>query len=204
METAQSLLKSSDTASRGFSELNEVFDYLGESTKDVQFDITLARGLDYYTGFICEVNSNESEMGSIGGGGRYDNLTEMFGLKNMSGVGVSLGAERIYDIMLELGKFPDSVKDSANAIFVSFDEESLKYSYKMAQELRQSDIDVDIYPEATKIGKQMKYADQRGFKYAVLVGSNERQADRYLLRNMKSGDEKLVDAEELKRELKIY
>jgi histidyl-tRNA synthetase len=189
---------------KGVKELEQCFSYLSESAihNSLQFDCTLARGLNYYTGCIYEVVSNETEMGSIGGGGRYDDLTEVFGLKGMSGVGISFGAERIFDIMETLNRFPKKIKSSADLLFLSFDEEALKTSFKLASMLRKEGFSIDVYPEPLKMKKQMKYANDTGVPYACIIGSHEMEARELTIKRMEDGHQTTISFSTLKDSLK--
>lgn len=199
-------LKNSETGLKGIQELEAFHSYLDSSplSNEVSFDITLARGLNYYTGCIFEVQSKETNMGSIGGGGRYDDLTGVFGMKGMSGVGISFGAERIFDIMEELGKFPKEAKEQANIIFLAFDPESHRFAFSAVTQLRAAGISADIYPEPAKFQKQMTYANRRGFAFAAIVGENERSQGKITLKNMNSGEQALLSLDELLQKLKQF
>lgn len=201
----KSWMTGSDAGITGIEELEECFSYLERSVihNHVSFDITLARGLNYYTGCIYEVVSNETEMGSIGGGGRYDDLTEVFGLKGMSGVGISFGAERIYDIMETLGRFPEDIRSSADLIFLSFDKEALKTGFVLASELRQEGFSVDLYPEPAKMKKQMKYANDAGIPYVCIIGSHEIESRELTIKRMDDGQQTTVPFGNLKESLKF-
>lgn len=189
-------LADSETGMLGVSEMKEVMDYMSDYTLNnkIEFDFTLARGLSYYTGCIIEVVADTAtypdlKMGSLSGGGRYADLTSMFGLKDMSGVGVSFGAERIYDVMEECNLFPESVTKSIDIFFVSFDNESHRYAYKQVSALRAAGISADIYPEATKMKKQMKYANGTGAPYVAIIGSDEVEAGAIAVKEMTTGDQ---------------
>ena len=161
-------------------------------------DITLARGLNYYTGVIVEVvcDSDKVQMGSIGGGGRYDDLTGLFGLKGVSGVGVSFGIDRIYDVMEELGVFPTHVAHSANVMVANFGGEEEIYALHVVQRLRAAGICAEMYPDAAKFDKQMKFANRKGFNFVILPGSDERREKKVSLKNFVSGSQSLVSVEE--------
>jgi histidyl-tRNA synthetase len=195
----------SEIGLKGIAELEKFHNYLDNSelTNEVAFDITLARGLNYYTGCIFEVMSKDAKMGSIGGGGRYDDLTGVFGLKGVSGVGVSFGAERIFDIMEELDKFPKENTNQVKILFASFDEASHLFAFQVVTQLRKAGINADIYPEPTKIKKQMEYANKRAFPFVAIIGEAEREANKVKLKDMKSGNEELVDVNELISKLKM-
>jgi histidyl-tRNA synthetase len=162
----------------------------------LELDITLARGLNYYTGCIFEVKTNEAAMGSIGGGGRYDDLTGMFGLKGLTGVGVSFGADRIYDVLLELNLFPESTSAGTKVLISNFDAVAEAYALPLLQQLRRAEISAELYPSAAKLKKQMSYADDKNIPYVILIGSEEMESDLLTLKDMKSGiQEKLrIDA----------
>jgi histidyl-tRNA synthetase len=171
-------------------------DYLDGNIPELTFDISLARGLNYYTGCIFEVKVDTSAsghpgfiMGSIGGGGRYDNLTGVFGLNGVSGVGVSFGAERIYDVMEELNLFPSDVQKDIEVLFVALDEESHKYAFKQVSSLRQAGIACDLYPEPAKMKKQMSYANARNVPYVAIIGETERLEGKVSLKNMVTGEQ---------------
>ena len=194
-------LAQSELGLQGIQEIEEVFNYLGCNPRHNQivFDPTLARGLNYYTGCIFEVAGLDVEMGSLGGGGRYDNLTDIFGLKNVSGVGVSLGAERIYDIMVEKELFPDAFNEQMDLLLIALDEEAHLYAYEKLVQLRNAlpNKRIDLYPEASKLKKQMKYANARNARFVAIIGSEERQKEVFSLKNMHSGDQSEVDLSQL-------
>jgi len=161
--------------------------------------VTLARGLNYYTGAIFEISAPEKvKMGSIGGGGRYDDLTGIFGLKNkMSGVGVSFGLDRIYLVLEELDLFPKAIEESTKVLFINFGEEEALYALKAVNALRTSFVAAELYPDAAKMKKQMTYADKRNIPFVVLAGDTEMQSKVYNLKDMKSGDQESLNLEEL-------
>jgi histidyl-tRNA synthetase len=189
----------SETGKKGIEELEQFYAYLDSSKlrNEVLFDIKLARGLNYYTGCIFEVESKEAKMGSIGGGGRYDDLTSGFGLKGMSGVGVSFGAERIFDIMEELDKFPKENANLAKILLVAFDNESHLFAFQAVTQLRKAGINADIYPEPAKMQKQMTYANRRGFSYVGIIGEAEQKEQKVMLKNMNSGEQALLSINEI-------
>ena len=195
----ESLNFESESGKKGKEELLEIHQFLDENQlkNTVKFDMTLARGLGYYTGFIVEVIANDIQMGSIGGGGRYDDLTGVFGMKDMSGVGISFGAERIYDVMEELKLFPSEITRSTQIILLAFDQEGIIYAAQMARKLRDSGISTEVYPSPAKMKKQMKYANDRNIPYVVVIGSNEMESGIYKLKNMATGVEKEVDISSL-------
>ncbi len=206
MDMLYELLKNSEVGIKGLNEINFILnnvDILGLQTATLEIDVTLARGLNYYTGAIFEVAAPEQvKMGSIGGGGRYDDLTGIFGLKNMSGVGISFGLDRIYLVLEELGLFPETVSANTKVLFINFGEEEAFYAMKAVSKLRKEGITAELYPDATKMGKQMGYADKRNIPYTVLAGGNEMQAETYTLKHMKSGEQDSVSFTELRAKLK--
>ncbi len=187
----------------GLKEIKEVFKYLYITplNNNVVFDPTLARGLNYYTGCIFEVKAVDAEMGSLGGGGRYDELTEVFERKGMSGVGVSFGAERIYDVMEEKELFPEKLIHTLDVLFVAFDDYSHKEAFKLASDLRHSNIKADIYPTPVKMKKQMKYADSIGVPYVAILGGYEIEKQVVALKNMITGKQKEVGWDKLADEI---
>lgn len=204
LKALKPLLEASETGLKGIEELETVFDLLDLRTikNKLVFDVTLARGLNYYTGCIYEVQADTEsypnlKMGSIGGGGRYADLTSVFGLKNVSGVGVSFGAERIYDVMDELNLFPTAADQSLQVLFVSFDEPTFKYAFRALGKLRKAGINADLYPEPTKVKKQMKYANARNVPYTILVGSNEMEQELLTLKTMETGEQAQLSLEDI-------
>src|SRR5690606_26089876 len=154
-------------------------------------------GLSYYTGCIFEVKTNEVAMGSIGGGGRYDDLTGMFGLKDLTGVGVSFGADRIYDVLEELNLFPVSSEITTKLLIVNFDEEYVQHTLPILTSLRENGVAAELYPTAAKLKKQMSYADAKGIPYVLLVGEEEVSTANYSLKNMESGEQRGITLEDL-------
>ncbi len=195
----QNLLKDSEIAMKGVEEMGTLFGYLDKIPfhNEVSVDLTLARGLNYYAGAIMEIKAKDFAMGSISGGGRYDDLTGIFGMKNMSGVGISFGAERIYDIMEEGGLFPDTDNNSTQVLIVNFGEKELRHTLPLAQRLRQKGVRVELYPDAVKIGRQFSYADARGIPYVAIVGEEEIAQGRLQLKNMSDGSQTGMTEEEL-------
>ena len=198
------VLKASDTGQKGIAEIEEVFAYIQSFTKGhavldrfVEVDITLARGLNYYTGCIFEVKTNEVAMGSIGGGGRYDDLTGMFGLKGLTGVGISFGADRIYDVLEELGLYPDVRVSGTKLLIINFDKTAEPVTLPLLARLRAEGIAAELYPTAAKLKKQMGYADGKGIPYVLLVGEEEITSQQFTLKNMESGEQIKVSEQEL-------
>ncbi len=199
------LLASSIEGMKGVEELkficNNVSD-LGLSLAILDLDVTLARGLNYYTGAIFEVAPpKQVAMGSIGGGGRYDDLTGIFGLKDMSGVGISFGLDRIYLVIEELNLFPETVTSFTKALFLNYGEKESFYCMKAIKELRNSGIKVEMYPDNAKVSKQFTYADKRKIPFAVIVGENEMNENKFALKNLTSGEQFSLTFEELKKAL---
>jgi histidyl-tRNA synthetase len=192
------ILKDSAEGNRGLKEINEVFEYLSHfqvKNAKINLDIALARGLSYYTGCIFEVKVNNVNMGSISGGGRYDNLTGMFGLPDVSGVGFSFGVDRIYDVMEELNLFRASSQTITQLLICNFDKVSENYSLPLLQQFRNAGIATELYPEPAKLKKQMTYADQKKIPYVLLVGSEEMQSGLLQLKNMQTGEQSAVNPE---------
>lgn len=161
----------------------------------VELDITLARGLNYYTGSIYEVLSNEVKMGSIVGGGRYDDLTGVFGLKYVSGIGISFGAERIYDILMELDRFPEMTKEGVQLLFVNFGNTEAKHCEKLLRKVRRAGIHAELYPESSKMQKQMKYAHANSVTWVAMIGENEIESESIRLKNMITGEQEDLSLE---------
>jgi histidyl-tRNA synthetase len=205
IEKLSQLLVSSQEGMKGVEELRFICDNtmnLGLATAVLDLDVTLARGLNYYTGAIFEVAPpKEVAMGSIGGGGRYDDLTGIFGLKNMSGVGISFGLDRIYLVIEELNLFPETVTATTKALFINYGDSQAFYAMKAIQKLRASGIKVELYPDNTKVAKQFQHADKRNIPFAVIIGENEISPDSFALKNLATGEQFSLDFEGLKRAL---
>lgn len=201
LKSLQSLLSASETGKKGIEELEFVFnsiEALGLKSAVLELDVTLARGLDYYTGAIFEVAPPKTvQMGSIGGGGRYDDLTGIFGMKNVSGVGISFGLDRIYLVLEELNLFPETVRENTKVLFINFGNDEALYAMKAVTALRDKNIAAELYPDADKPGKQMGYADKRKIPFVVLAGGNEMKSNTYTLKNMQTGEQETVSLEEL-------
>jgi len=202
--TLRDVFANSPTGLAGIEELETVFDYLSANSlsNELSFDPTLARGLSYYTGCIFEVKAKDAQMGSIGGGGRYDNLTGIFGLPNVSGVGISFGAERIFDVMEELKLFPEKVSGGIEALFIAFDKTTHRYAFECVSKLRAAGVACDLYPEPAKIAKQMDYANKRRVPYVVLIGETEMGSGKLTLKNMASGEQEQLGIEEIVEKLR--
>ena len=195
----RAFLKDSEVGLKGVEELEEVFNLLSnvQCPLSIELDLCLARGLNYYTGAIFEVKALDAQIGSITGGGRYDNLTGIFGLPNVSGVGISFGADRIYDVLTELDLFPKELQSTTQVLFATFGQDELHYALRWAKELRARNIAVEVYPEPTKMKKQMGYADDKHIPYVAIVGGNEMESNTVMLKNMASGEQKQVTLAEL-------
>lgn len=205
LEKLSALLLGSEEGMKGVEELRFICDNvsnLGLSQAILDLDVTLARGLNYYTGAIFEVAAPKTvSMGSIGGGGRYDDLTGIFGLKDMSGVGISFGLDRIYLVLEELNLFPETVTSTSKALFINYGEKEAFYSMQAITKLRNCGIKVELYPDNVKVGKQFQHADKRGIPFAVIVGETEMKEGKFALKNLISGEQVLVDFEDLKARL---
>ena len=195
----KTILANSEIGLKGVEEMEIVFDELSivNCQLSIELDLCLARGLHYYTGAIFEVKALDAQIGSITGGGRYDNLTGIFGLPNVSGVGISFGADRIYDVLTELNLFPKTLQSTTQILFAAFGDAELTYALKWAKELRQAGKAVEVYPEPAKMKKQMSYADAKQIPFVAIVGGDEMVQNKVMLKNMTTGEQKLVTLEEL-------
>ena len=193
------IFSKSETGQRGLDELEEVFSFLKmvELQNEVVFDITLARGLSYYTGCIFEVSAKNFAMGSIGGGGRYADLTGVFGMPGLSGVGVSFGADRIYDVLEGLKLFPENLGESIRALFVTFDAATFQFAFSVLTKLRAVGVASEIYPSPEKMKKQMEYANRRAVPFVVIVGETEMNSGQLAVKNMKTGEQTAVSVDGL-------
>jgi histidyl-tRNA synthetase len=196
-------LKASPTGLAGVEEIEKITAYLQnlKLSDSVELDTTLARGLNYYTGTIIEVKAADVPMGSICGGGRYDDLTGIFGLKGVSGVGISFGADRIYDVMNELNLFPEIIGSTTKVLFVNFGPAEEKYCLPRLSELHEAGIPAEIFPDAAKIKKQLDYANRKNIPYVILVGENEMKEGKLTLKDMQTGEQSLLSWKELKDKL---
>ena len=200
----ESMFAESETGHKGIEEMRVLFGLI-DTVKpqcDIELDLTLARGLNYYTGAIFEVKANDVTIGSICGGGRYDNLTGIFGLPNVSGVGISFGADRIYDVLTELDKFPKEIGVTAKAIFVNFGDNELGYILRCAAEMRSAGISTLVYPDAAKIKKQMEFANKKQIPYVVFVGETEMANGSVTVKEMSTGTQTTVTVAEAVEQLK--
>ncbi len=193
------LLADSESGMQGVSEMKALFSLIEgpELNSRIVFDLTLARGLNYYTGTIIEVKSVDVAMGSICGGGRYDNLTGIFGLDGVSGVGISFGADRIYDVMMQLGLFEKRSPSSTRVLVINFGEKELPYALDIADRLRNAGISTELYPDAVRLGKQFSYAGSRGIPYVIIAGEEEIEKGECTLRVMETGEQKRIVPEEI-------
>ena len=195
LDKIAAFLSESKIGLKGVEELRSIFSLLDKiefNQEKIEFDITLARGLNYYTGAIFEVLAHDVKMGSICGGGRYDDLTGLFGLKDLSGVGISFGADRIYDILKELDLFPNYLTEGLTVLFVNFGEKESEIALKLAVSLRKNLIDCEVYPSPAKMQKQLKYANDRGVKFVAIIGEEEIKIGKITLKNMESGEQILM------------
>ncbi len=199
LEVISQVLASSETGLKGVEETRFILDTLKAVglNNEIELDLTLARGLNYYTGAIFEVKALDTPMGSITGGGRYDNLTGIFGLPGLSGVGISFGADRIYDVLNALDLYPKEAVNSTQVLFINFGETETAYCLPIVGKLRQAGIRSEIFPDKAKMKKQMSYANAKNIPFVVLAGENEMAAGKVTLKNMESGEQTLVTAEEL-------
>ncbi len=201
IESLKSILASSEEGMKGIEELSFIdsaISELGLSTTTLQLDVTLARGLNYYTGAIFEVSApKEVKMGSIGGGGRYDDLTGIFGMKDVSGVGISFGLDRIYLVLEELNLFPATVSKNVEVLFINFGEKEALFCLKAIKQLRNEGVNSELYPDAAKMKKQMTHANRRNIPFVVLVGEEEINSNTFTLKNMISGEQSKVSLPEL-------
>lgn len=202
LQSLTEILKDSEEGMKGIEEMQFVFSAYSnlELKSPLDIDFSLARGLNYYTGTIIEVKALDTEMGSISGGGRYDNLTGVFGMPGLTGVGVSFGADRIYDVMMALNLFPEEVSETVKFLFLNFGEKEAAQCRLLVSRLRQKGIACELYPEQTKISKQMNYANSENIPYVVIIGESELEAGTTTVKDMVSGKQKTVTQEELLNE----
>lgn len=197
MATMRQALAQSEIGLKGIDEVEFVLDHLSGLSSQVELDLTLARGLNYYTGCIFEVKALDVQIGSITGGGRYDNLTGIFGMPGISGVGISFGADRIYDVLNQLELYPEEVTTATQILFINFGEKETEYCLPILSDLRAAGIRAEIYPDAAKMKKQMQYANVKAVPFVALVGENEMSAGMVTLKNMTTGEQQMVPAAEL-------
>ena len=207
LDQLEQVLANSEIGLKGIEELRTIFALYANSQLplaaeaasniQIELDLCLARGLNYYTGAIFEVKALDAKIGSITGGGRYDNLTGIFGMPNVSGVGISFGADRIYDVLAELNLYPENLQSSTQLLFATFGEEELLYALKWAKALRAAGISVEVYPEPTKMKKQMGYADSKNIPFVAIVGSDEMASGEVMLKNMLTGEQQKMNLDAL-------
>jgi histidyl-tRNA synthetase len=202
IEKITAVIGNSPTGKKGIEELLFIQDYLDNSLSEdskptFKIDFTLARGLNYYTGTIYEVKAKNVQMGSIGGGGRYDNLTGLFGVPDMPGVGISFGLDRIYDVMEELQLFPENINKPTEVLFFNLGEKESRHAYLLMQELRHNEISCELFYENSKMDKQFKYATKKNIGYAVIIGSKEMQEETCVIKNLEKGAQETVSQNEL-------
>ena len=199
LKTIEKVLESSEVGLKGVEETRFILDTLNSVglNNEIQLDLTLARGLNYYTGAIFEVKALDTPMGSITGGGRYDNLTGIFGMPGLSGVGISFGADRIYDVLNTLELYPKEMLSSTQVLFINFGEKETAYCLPFIAEIRKSGIRAEIFPDKAKMKRQMNYANAKNIPYVVFAGEDEVEKGKLMLKDMQSGEQKLVTAKEL-------
>ena len=199
LKTIEKVLESSEVGLKGVEETRFILDTLNSVglNNEIQLDLTLARGLNYYTGAIFEVKALDTPMGSITGGGRYDNLTGIFGMPGLSGVGISFGADRIYDVLNTLELYPKEMLSSTQVLFINFGEKETAYCLPFIAEIRKNGIRVEIFPDKVKMKRQMNYANAKNIPYVVFAGEDEIEKGKLMLKDMQSGEQKLVTAKEL-------
>ncbi len=197
LATIAEVLKESETGLKGVEETKYILGFLTTLNNEIQLDLTLARGLSYYTGAIFEVKALDTPMGSISGGGRYDNLTGIFGMPGLSGVGISFGVDRIYDVLNALDLYPKDSLNTTQVLFINFGEKETAYCLPIINKVREEGIRAEIYPDSAKMKKQMSYANAKQIPFVVLAGDNEITAGKVTLKNMETGEQQLVTPEEL-------
>ena len=199
LDQLSGILATSETGLKGIDEMRTIFNFIEvlKPAAKVEIDLTLARGLNYYTGAIIEIKANDVQMGSISGGGRYDDLTGIFGLKGMSGIGISFGADRIYDVMNELKLFPADTEQATTVLLVNFGANEELVSLKLLEKLHKAGISAEIYPEAAKMKKQFGYADNKKIPYTLIIGNEEAASGLYQLKNMLTGEQEKMSGEEI-------
>ena len=205
INTLKGVLEKSETGKKGIEEVQTILDIASHVTtgnSKLELDITLARGLNYYTGAIIEVKASNIQMGSICGGGRYDDLTGIFGLPDVSGVGISFGADRIYDVLEEMNGFPDFSDESTKIVFVNFGEAEALHCLKLVRQLRNDGIHAELYPDSAKMKKQMSYADAKKIPFVALIGTEEMKSGKITIKNMRTGEQLKMTMDELLHLLK--
>ncbi|MDU8955727.1 MAG: ATP phosphoribosyltransferase regulatory subunit, partial [Bacteroides sp.] len=197
--TLKEVLSASETGLKGVAELDFIFERISHTPirAELELDLTLARGLNYYTGAIFEVKALDVQIGSITGGGRYDNLTGVFGMAGVSGVGISFGADRIFDVLNQLELYPKEAVNGTELMFVNFGDKEAAFSMSMLAKVRAAGIRAEIFPDAAKMKKQMSYANAKSVPFVAIVGENEMNEGKAMLKNMETGEQNLVSVEEL-------
>ena len=204
LNVIRDVLKDSETGLEGVKETQFILDTLKTTglNNKIELDLTLARGLNYYTGAIFEVKALDTPMGSITGGGRYDNLTGIFGMPGLSGVGISFGADRIYDVLNALNLYPEEAVSATQLLFINFGEKETAYCLPIAKAAREAGVRTEVYPDCAKMKKQMNYANAKHVAFVALTGENEIAKGKITLKNMLTGEQKLITPGELLNELK--
>jgi histidyl-tRNA synthetase len=199
LKQLKEVLSTTKTGLKGVEEMRSILSFLDALVirNTVELDLTLARGLNYYTGTIFEVKAKDVQIGSVTGGGRYDDLTGIFGMPDVSGVGISFGADRIYDVLKELDLFPDYTQDSVQIFFVNFGPEEEKYCLPLVAQIRKKGINAELYPDNAKLKKQMKYANDKNVPYVAMVGKNEMEKNVLTVKDMNSGEQREIRIQEL-------
>ena len=202
LESIKAIAGKTETGKKGIEELQFILDYLNnslaeDSKQTIKLDFTLARGLNYYTGTIYEVKAKNVKMGSIGGGGRYDDLTGLFGVPDMPGVGISFGLDRIYDVMEELNLFPENINQPPEVLFFNLGENESRHAFKLMQEMRHNNISCELFYENVKLDKQFKYASKKNIGFVVIIGSQEMQSETCVVKDLAKGEQKTIPENEL-------
>ena len=199
LQIIREVLSASETGLKGVEETQFILDILKQTglNNEIQLDLTLARGLNYYTGAIFEVKALDTPMGSITGGGRYDNLTGIFGMPGLSGVGISFGADRIFDVLNTLDLYPKNAMAGTQLLFINFGEKETAYSLPVVAKARVAGIRTELFPDKAKMKKQMSYANAKQIPFVALVGENEMAEGKITLKNMTTGEQTLVTPDEL-------
>ena len=200
LQTMREVLKDSEIGLKGIEEIEFILNTLASLStlhSSLEFDLTLARGLNYYTGAIFEVKALDVQIGSITGGGRYDNLTGIFGMPGLSGVGISFGADRIFDVLNQLNLYPREAVNATQVLFVNFGEKEAQYSLPIIADLRKAGIRAEIYPDSTKMKKQMSYANAKEIPFVAIIGETEMQEGKVTIKNMTTGEQQLVDKDDI-------
>ncbi|MCH5308023.1 MAG: histidine--tRNA ligase [Prevotella sp.] len=203
LQTIAEVLKDSETGLKGVEEIKTILSLLTSLRNEIQLDLTLARGLNYYTGAIFEVKALDVQIGSITGGGRYDNLTGIFGMPGLSGVGISFGADRIYDVLNQLDLYPKNSVTTTQVLFINFGEQETAYCLPIINRLRAKGIRAEIYPDAAKMKKQMSYANAKQIPFVALAGESEIAAGKVTLKDMETGEQQLLGPDELAERLAV-